>query len=92
MRNLLLAAGAGLLLSACATSGPTRWTYGGQSFATYEECRAARERARNRTAVAGAVGGAVTGAALGGNVGETALAAGLGAAGGAALGGRSRRC
>jgi hypothetical protein len=78
-----------LMLPACATNqNRGGWHWGGQNYATLEECRAAKRRG----AVAGAVGGAATGAILGGNVGETALAAGVGAAGGAVIARGSRAC
>ncbi len=81
-------AAAGVLLAACATSQSGGWTWDGKTYATYEECRAAKRKA----AVVGAIGGATTGAVLGGNVGEAALAAGVGAAGGALLARGSRSC
>lgn len=86
---LLALSTAALLLPACATNqNRGGWHWGGQTFATLEECRAAKRRG----AVVGAIGGAATGAALGGNVAETALAAGVGAAGGAAIARGSRAC
>jgi hypothetical protein len=86
---LLGLATAGLMLPACATNqNRGGWNWGGQTYATYEECQAAKRRG----AVAGAIGGAATGAILGGNVGETALASGVGAAGGALIARGSRSC
>lgn len=86
-------AAAALLTAGCATnqSRSGGWMYDGRTYASYDQCIAAKERSRNRGAVAGAVGGAATGAALGGNVGETALAAGVGALAGSAVG-NARRC
>lgn len=89
--TLALTAAAAVLLSGCATGSAGNWTYGDRSYATREECLAAKRKSRDRGAVAGAVGGAATGAVLGGNLGETAVAAGAGALAGGALG-NARRC
>ena len=70
-------------------TGPYSW--GDRTYASYEECIAAKRASQQRATVAGAVGGAATGAIVGGNVGEAALAAGVGAAAGALIAG-SKRC
>jgi outer membrane lipoprotein SlyB len=101
MRTLLLAP-ALLLLGACATDGYAandyprnrdRGYYNGDTrYASYDQCMAAKRRAKTKGAVVGGVGGAVTGAVVGGNLGETALAAGVGALAGGVIGKNSRRC
>lgn len=76
--------------ASCAQNqGPYSW--GDHSYASYDECIAAKKASQQRATVAGAVGGAATGAIAGGNVGEAALASGVGAAAGALIAG-SKRC
>lgn len=84
---------AGLVLSGCATSRQG-WTWNGQTFASKEECLAARRaagdegRGKNQQAQAATVGAATAGtvtAIAGGNLGQTALVAGTAAAATAAL-------
>ena len=84
----------GLVLGGCATTGNRGWTWNGQTFATKEECLAARRAAgdfgnsNNQQAQAATVGAATAGtvtAIAGVNLGQTSLVAGAAAATTAAL-------
>lgn len=95
MRILLPAlAITGLILSGCATTGRQGWTWNGQTFASKEECLAARRSAGDlgnsknqqaRAATVGAAGAGTVAAIAGANVAETALVAGAAAAATAGL-------
>ena len=69
-----------------------QWTHDGKYYASYEECRRAKKRSRDRAAVAGAAGGAAVAAIAGGNLGEAALAAGAGALAGSVIGKNAKKC
>jgi hypothetical protein len=96
MRTILLPIALAVAVAGCATSG---YTWNGQTFATREECLAAKQAAgdmsasrdtRGRTATVGAATAGTVAAVAGANLAETALVAGAGAATGAAMG--KRRC
>lgn len=85
---------ASLVLGGCATGRNQGWTWNGQTFATKEECLAARRAAGDlgtsknqqaRAATVGAAGAGTAAAIAGANLGETALVAGAAAATTAAL-------
>lgn len=79
------------LMAAGCAQNQGAYSWGDRSYASYQECVAAKRAQQRRLTVAGAVGGAATGAIVGDNVGEAALAAGVGAAAGALIAG-SKRC
>ncbi len=79
------------LLAAGCAQNQGAYSWGDRTYASYEECVAAKRAQQRRLTVAGAVGGAATGAIVGDNLGEAALAAGVGAAAGALIAG-SKRC
>lgn len=58
---------------------PQTWETGGKTYASYEDCMAARKKAEKKGAIIGAVVGGGATALLGGNVGKSALGAGAGA-------------
>jgi hypothetical protein len=84
-----------LPLAAC-TTGPRYadgygYEYGGRTYASYDECMAAKRSSRTTGAVVGAVAGAGVAAAAGGNTAEIAAGAGGGALAGTLVG-NTRRC
>ena len=90
-------AAAALALSGCATdlgsrNSGTQWVYDGRAYNSYEACRDAKHRSRNRGAIAGAAAAGGVAALTGGNLGETALAAGAGAIAGGVIGSTMKKC
>lgn len=88
--------GAALVLGACANDMGNRrggqWVYDGRAYNSYEACRDAKTRSRNRGAIMGGVAAGGVAAATGGNLTETAIAAGAGALAGGAIGSGMKRC
>ena len=69
----------------------TRYTYNGNTYKRYAQCRAAKQRYKRDGAIAGAAIAGVGAALLGGNLGESALIAGGGAVVGHEIG-RKKAC
>ncbi len=69
----------------------TRYTYNGNTYNSYEQCRAAKSRHKRDGAIAGAAIAGIGAAVLGANLGESALIAGGGAVVGHEIG-RKKAC
>jgi hypothetical protein len=96
MRNsMTLGLAAALLVAApmpLAAGDRTQWEYDGKRYASYEECKRAKDKSRNRAAVVGAASSGTVAAVAGANLGETALVAGAGALAGSVIGKKAKKC
>lgn len=70
----------------------TQWVYDGRAYDSYESCKKAKDKSRNRSAVVGAASAGTVAAIAGGSLGETALVAGAGALAGAVIGKNAKKC
>ena len=70
----------------------TQWVHDGRAYSSYEACKRAKDKSRDRAAVVGAVGSGAVAAIAGGSVAETALVAGAGALTGAVIGKNAKKC
>ena len=70
----------------------TRYVYDGRSYASYQQCLAAKKDAEKRGTIVGAATAGVATALLGGNLAQSALVAGGGALVGNQLGKNSKKC
>lgn len=96
MRILTLGLAAALVSTAPATvvtaKQKTQWVHDGRAYNSYQACRRAKERSRDRAAVVGAASSGAVAAIAGGSVAETALVAGAGALAGAVIGKNAKKC
>ncbi|MCG2840191.1 hypothetical protein L6Q21_04245 [Sandaracinobacter sp. RS1-74] len=70
----------------------TQWVYDGRAYESYEACKRAKDKSRDRAAIVGAASAGTVAAIAGGNLGETALVAGAGALTGAVIGKNAKKC
>jgi hypothetical protein len=98
MRILMLAM-AGLAMATAPTAPlmakkkpQTQWVHDGRTYASYEDCKRAKDKSRDRAAIVGAASAGTVAAIAGGNLGETALVAGAGALTGAMIGKNAKKC
>lgn len=98
MRILMLAL-AGLAMATAPTApllakkkDKTQWVYDGHAYESYEACKRAKDKSRDRAAIVGAASAGTVAAIAGGNLGETALVAGAGALTGAVIGKNAKKC
>ncbi len=96
MRLLTLGLAASLAatapVSTVSAAQKTQWVHDGKVYRSYEACKRAKDKSRDRAAVVGAVGGGAVAALAGGSVAETALVAGAGALTGAVIGKNAKKC
>ncbi len=96
MRILALGLATALVATLPATSvaaqRKTQWVHDGRAYGSYEACRAAKRKSRDRAAVVGAASSGAVAAIAGGSLGETALVAGAGAVAGAVIGKNAKKC
>lgn len=96
MRILTLTLAAAL--TAAAPTAPllakqkTQWVHDGKPYESYEACKRAKDKSRDRAAVVGAASSGTVAAIAGGSLGETALVAGAGALAGAVIGKNAKKC
>jgi outer membrane lipoprotein SlyB len=79
-------------MTAVSARQKTQWVHDGQAYGSYEACRRAKNKSRDRAAVVGAASSGVVAAIAGGSVAETALVAGAGALTGAVIGKNAKKC
>ena len=98
MRMLMIAL-AGVAMATAPTApllakkkDQTQWTYDGRAYDSYEQCKKAKDKSRDRAAIVGAASAGTVAAIAGGNLGETALVAGAGALTGAVIGKNAKKC
>ena len=70
----------------------TVWEYDGHHYESYEACKRAKKKSKERAAIVGAASAGTVAAIAGGNLGETALVAGAGALTGAVIGKNAKKC
>lgn len=75
-----------------AAKDKTVWEYDGKHYDSYNECKRAKKKSKERAAIVGAASAGTVAAIAGGNLGETALVAGAGALTGAVIGKNAKKC
>lgn len=97
--RILMVALAGFAMAATPTApllakkkDKTQWVYDGRAYESYEACKKAKDKSRDRAAVVGAASAGTVAAVAGGSLAETALVAGAGALTGAVIGKNAKKC
>ncbi len=98
MRNLMIALSAVALVGSqgapaiAKDKDKPRWEYDGRYYDSYESCKRAKDKSRDRAAIVGAASAGTVAAVAGGSLAETALVAGAGALAGSAIGKNAKKC
>jgi hypothetical protein len=96
MRNMTLGLMAALVMGGGAlpavAKDKTQWVYDGKAYDSYESCKRAKDKSKDRAAVVGAASAGTVAALAGGSLAETALVAGAGALTGAVIGKNAKKC
>lgn len=70
----------------------TQWVHDGRAYESYDACKKAKDKSRDKAAVVGAASAGTVAAIAGGSLAETALVAGAGALTGAVIGKNAKKC
>lgn len=70
----------------------TQWVHDGRAYDSYESCKRAKDKSRDKAAVVGAASAGTVAAIAGGSFAETALVAGAGALAGSVIGKNAKKC
>lgn len=69
-----------------------QWVHDGRAYDSYESCKRAKDKSRDRSAIVGAASAGTVAAIAGGSLAETALVAGAGALAGSVIGKNAKKC